>query len=122
MIKILFAIYLAFLLTQVFPFQVPLSSLALFVILAIVLFLLLSQAKIFRKQKKFSSRETILFLLIIGLALTIILFFSKIALLEKIPEKMQMLFVSDYSLFAWLAAPIIVLALITKKKSKKNKD
>lgn len=118
MIKILFAVYLAFLLTQIFPFSVPLSPLALFVILTIVIFLLLSQAKVFKKSKRFSSRETMLAILTTGLILTIVLFFSKLTLLDKLPPNLQQIFVSDYSLFTWLAVPLLALALIKNRKDK----
>jgi len=120
MIKILFAVYTALLLTKIFPFPAPISPLALFAVLTIVAFLFLSQAKIFKKTKKFSSREMLLAVLMIGLLLTIVLSFSKIALFDKLPMQVQQIFISQYSLFAWLSLPLVVLALI--KKMGKDKE
>lgn len=120
MIKILFAVYIALLLTQYFPFPAPVSSLALFVILTIVVFLFLTQSKAFKKTKRFSARETLLLILTIGLLCTIVLSFSKIALLDKLPLQIQQVFISQYSLFAWLTAPLLVLALIKKKGKDKE--
>ncbi|MFH1392311.1 MAG: hypothetical protein ABIG90_01330 [bacterium] len=120
MTKILLSIYIAFLLTKIFPFSAPISPLAIFIVIAIVVFLLLSQAKVFKKEKRFSGREFILTFLIICLLLTIALSFSKIALLEKLPPQLQQVFVSNYSLFAWFAAPLLALALVKKKSKDKE--
>jgi len=121
MIKILFSVYIALLLTKIFPFPTPVSALVLFVILTIIIFLFLSQAKIFKKAKRFSSREMILAVLMIGLLCTILLALlpdgqagSKIALFDKLPVQVQQIFISKYSLFAWLSLPLIALALIRK--------
>lgn len=119
-IKALFAIYIALLLVNIFPFSAPLSAIALFAIFAIIVFLLLSQSKVFKKAKRFSSREMLLAILIIGLLLTIVLSFTKIGLFGKLPSQVQQIFVSQYSLFAWLTAPLLILALIKKKG--KDKD
>lgn len=120
MIKILFSVYIALLLTRIFPFPSPVSPLALFVVLMIIAFLFLSQAKIFKKAKRFSNREMILSVLMVGLLGAIILSFSKIALFDKLPTQVQQIFVSQYSLFAWLSLPLVALALI--KKMGKDKE
>ena len=120
MIKILFSVYIALLRTKIFPFPAPISPLALFVVLVIVVFLFLSQAKIFKKTKRFFSREIALSISIVGLLCAIVLSFSEISLFDKLPGQVQQIFISPYSLFAWLSLPLVALALI--KKTGKDKE
>lgn len=101
------------------PFNLGFSELAFFVIAVIIIFLFLSSAKIFKKSKKLTSRDIVLLIITCALVLTIILTFSNIEMLNKLPEKAQLIFISQYSLFAWLCVPIVIMALLKEKDKKK---
>jgi len=124
---ILFSIYLGFLLTKVAPFSSPISDLGMFFIYALLVFLFLNQAKIFRSSSARTSvdKGTKIWYFILTLCLLTAIIADVSAgqtLVDLLPGLLRFVFISSFSVFAWVGISLIALVpLAARSKGKKKK-